>query len=165
MLYKINSLSLSINKSAIFILFDRGSRKNVIIYSTEGGMDIETVAEETPHLVHKEFIDPTLGLQSFQLRKIAFNLGLSGPAFKDMTKFLYSVYNCYIKSDASMIEINPLAIDDQDRVIALDAKMTIDENALFRQRATRTYDLFTATIRQIGSGKRHATRIAKAVGN
>ncbi|MGB0884917.1 MAG: ADP-forming succinate--CoA ligase subunit beta [Chitinophagales bacterium] len=118
----------------ISLLMDRSSGRNVFIYSTEGGMDIETVAEETPHLVQKEFIDPALGLQGFQLRKIAFNLGLSGAAFKDMTKFLYSVYNSYIKSDASMIEINPCLKTSDNQIMAVDGKISIDDNALYRQK-------------------------------
>jgi len=86
----------------VSILMDRGRKQNVIIYSTEGGMDIETVAEETPHLVHKEYVDPTLGLQGFQLRKIAFNLGLSGKAFKEMCKFISNLYKAFIGADAAV---------------------------------------------------------------
>jgi len=118
----------------VSLLMDRTSGRNVFIYSTEGGMDIETVAEETPHLVHKEFIDPALGLQGFQLRKIAFNLGLDGVANKEMTKFLNSIYNCYIKSDASMIEINPCLKTSDNQVIAVDGKISIDDNSLYRQK-------------------------------
>lgn len=118
----------------VSILLDRGSGKNVFIYSTEGGMDIEEVAESTPHLVHKEFIDPTLGLQPFQLRKMAFNLGLSGQAFKEMTKFLNSIYNAYVKSDASLIEINPVLKTSDDKILAVDGKISLDGNALFRHK-------------------------------
>lgn len=117
----------------VSLLMDRTSGKNVFIYSTEGGMDIEEVAEKTPELVHKEFVDPIVGLQGFQLRKIAFNLGLSGVAFKEMAKFLSSVYNCYIASDASMIEINPCLKTSDNLVIAVDGKISIDDNALYRQ--------------------------------
>ena len=116
----------------ISILTDRDSKRNVIIYSTEGGMDIEAVAEHTPHLVHKEYIDPTLGLQGFQLRKIAFNLGLSGQAFKEMTKFIHNLYLAFVGSDASLFEINPCLKTGDDRIIAVDAKVTLDDNALFR---------------------------------
>jgi len=116
----------------ISILMDRESKRNVIIYSTEGGMDIETVAEETPHLVHKEFVDPTLGLQGFQMRKVAFNLGLSGTAFKGMTKFIANLYKAFVQSDASLFEINPCIKTGDDRIIAVDSKVSIDENALFR---------------------------------
>jgi len=118
----------------ISILFDRGSRKNVIIYSTEGGMDIEAVAEETPDLVHKEFIDPTLGLQGYQLRKVAFNLGLSGLAFKNMTKFISNLYKAFLGSDSSMFEINPCIKTADDRIVAVDCKVALDENALYRHK-------------------------------
>ncbi len=116
----------------VSVLMDRGSKRNVIVYSTEGGMDIEKVAEETPHLVHKEFIDPTLGIQGFQLRKIAFNLGLSGAAFKDMTKFIANLYKAFVQSDASLFEINPCLKDAHDQIVAVDCKVSLDENALFR---------------------------------
>jgi succinyl-CoA synthetase beta subunit len=122
----------SCNEVYVSILMDRGSKRNVIIYSTEGGMDIEAVAEETPHLVHKEFIDPALGIQGYELRKIAFNLGLSGPAFKEMTKFISNLYKTYMASDASLIEINPCLITGEDKVVAVDSKISIDDNALFR---------------------------------
>ena len=116
----------------VSILMDRERKCNVIIYSTEGGMDIEKVAEETPHLVHKEYIDPTLGLQGFQTRKIAFNLGLSGKAFKEMTKFIASLYKAFLGSDASLFEINPCLKTGDDRIIAVDCKVSLDDNALFR---------------------------------
>jgi succinyl-CoA synthetase beta subunit len=106
----------------------------MIMYSTEGGMDIEAVAENTPHLIFNEEIDPTLGLLPFQARKIAFNLGLSGKAFKQMTKFVSSLYTAYVKSDSSLFEINPVLKTSDDRVIAVDAKVTIDDNALFRHK-------------------------------
>jgi len=95
-------------------------------------MDIEAVAEETPHLVHKEYIDPTLGLQGFQLRKVAFNLGLSGKAFKGMTKFINSLYKAFVSSDASLFEINPCLHTGDDEIMAVDCKVSLDENALFR---------------------------------
>jgi len=118
----------------VSILMDRDKQCNVIIYSTEGGMDIEKVAEETPHLVHKEYVDPTLGLQGFQLRKIAFNLGLSGAAFKSMTKFIASLYKAYLGADASLIEINPTLKTGDDRIIAVDTKISVDDNALYRHK-------------------------------
>ena len=114
------------------ILTDRGSKANVIIYSAQGGMDIEQVAEETPELVFTEVIDPQLGLQAFQARKIAFNLGLSGQAFKSMVKFATQLYEAYVASDASLVEINPCLKTSDDKIIAADAKMSLDENALFR---------------------------------
>lgn len=118
----------------ISVLMDRGRKCNVIIYSTEGGMDIEEVAEKTPELVHKEYIDPTLGLQGFQLRKIAFNLGLSGQAFKEMTKFISNLYKAFLGSDASMFEINPCLKTGDDRIVAVDCKVDLDDNALYRHK-------------------------------
>lgn len=114
------------------VLLDREKGRNVIIYSTEGGMDIEHVAEHTPEKLHKEFVDPRVGLQGFQVRKIAFNLGLSGEAFKQMCKFVPSLYNAYVGIDASMFEINPLFKTSDDKIIAVDAKVTMDGNGLFR---------------------------------
>ncbi len=116
----------------VSILMDRERKCNVIIYSTEGGMDIEAVAEQTPHLVHKEYIHPTLGLQAFQARKIAFNLGLSGKAFKEMVQFIQSLYSAFIGADASLFEINPCLKTADDRIIAVDCKVTLDDNSLFR---------------------------------
>lgn len=116
----------------VSILMDREKKCNVIIYSTEGGMDIETVAEETPHLVHKEYIDPAQGIQAFQARKVAFNLGLSGKAFKEMTKFIVSLYKAFVHSDASLFEINPTLKTGDDRIVAVDCKVVLDENALYR---------------------------------
>lgn len=114
------------------VLMDRDKGRNVIVYSTEGGMDIEAVAEKTPHLIFKEEIDPRVGLQGFQARKIAFNLGLSGQAFKQMTKFVSALYNAYLGCDASMFEINPALKTSDDKIIAVDAKVTLDGNALFK---------------------------------
>ena len=116
------------------VLLNRTTGRNMIMYSTEGGMDIETVAEETPHLIFTEEIDPNLGLLPFQARKIAFNLGLSGTAFKEMTKFVAALYTAYIKSDSSMFEINPVLKTSDDKILAVDAKVTLDDNALFRHK-------------------------------
>ena len=116
------------------VLLNRTSGRNMIMYSTEGGMDIETVAEETPHLIFTEEIDPATGLLPFQARRVAFNLGLSGAAFKDMTKFVSALYTAYIKSDASLFEINPVLKTSDEKIIAVDAKVTIDDNALFRHK-------------------------------
>ncbi len=118
----------------ISILMDRERKCNVIVYSTEGGMDIEAVAEKTPHLVHKEYIHPTLGLQGFQARKVAFNLGLSGQAFKNMTKFITNLYRAFVQSDANLFEINPCLHTGDDRIVAVDCKVTLDDNALFRHK-------------------------------
>ena len=116
------------------VLLNRSTGKNMIMYSTEGGMDIETVAEQTPHLIFNEEIDPATGLLPFQARRIAFNLGLSGVAFKDMTRFVSSLYTAYIKSDASLFEINPVLKTSDEKIMAVDAKVTIDDNALFRHK-------------------------------
>ncbi|TAH38814.1 MAG: ADP-forming succinate--CoA ligase subunit beta [Bacteroidetes bacterium] len=116
----------------VSVLLDRQSGRNIIMYSTEGGMDIEAVAEKTPHLIFKEEIDPKVGLQAFQSRKIAFNLGLSGTAFKQMVKFITSLYTAYDSIDASLFEINPVLKTSDDKIIAVDAKVNFDENGLFR---------------------------------
>jgi succinyl-CoA synthetase beta subunit len=118
----------------VSILMDRERKCNVIIYSTEGGMNIEEVAEETPHLVHKEYIDPMLGLMPFQARKVAFNLGLSGQAFKEMTKFITNLYRAFVGADASLFEINPCLKTGDDHIVAVDCKVTLDDNALFRHK-------------------------------
>jgi len=116
------------------VLLNRSTGRNMIMYSTEGGMDIETVAEETPHLIFHEEVDPAVGLMPFQARRIAFNLGLSGAAFKDMTKFVTALYTAYEKSDSSLFEINPVLKTSDDKIMAVDAKVTIDDNALFRHK-------------------------------
>jgi len=114
------------------VLLDRGTKQNVIIYTTEGGMDIEEVAEQHPEKIHREWIDPTVGLQPFQARKIAFNLGLSGKAFKEMVGFVTALYNAYDGTDSAMFEINPVLKTSDDRIIAVDAKVSLDDNALYR---------------------------------
>ncbi|MGZ5281017.1 MAG: ADP-forming succinate--CoA ligase subunit beta [Bacteroidia bacterium] len=116
------------------ILMDRTSGQNVIIYSTEGGMDIEEVAEHTPDKIYKEYVSTAVGLQAFQARKIAFNLGLSGEAMKQMTKFVTSLYNAYIGTDASMFEINPVLKTSDDKIIAVDAKVNLDDSAIDRHK-------------------------------
>ncbi|WP_415374007.1 ADP-forming succinate--CoA ligase subunit beta [Patiriisocius sp. Uisw_017] len=118
----------------ISVLLNRTTGRNMIMYSTEGGMDIETVAEETPHLIFHEEIDPATGLLPFQARKVAFNLGLSGTAFKGMTKFVTALVKAYESSDSSMFEINPVLKTSDDKIIAVDAKVSIDDNALFRHK-------------------------------
>ena len=115
------------------VLLNRAKARNMIMYSTEGGMDIEEVAEHTPHLIFTEEIDPAIGLQAFQARRIAFNLGLSGNAFKEMVKFVESLYNAYVGSDASMFEINPVLKTSDNKIMAVDAKVNIDDNSLYRQ--------------------------------
>ncbi len=122
------------NEFYISVLLNRGTGRNMVMYSTEGGMDIETVAEETPHLIFTEEVDPATGLLPFQARRIAFNLGLSGTAFKEMTKFVSSLYKAYVSSDASLFEINPVLKTSDDKILAVDAKVTIDDNALYRHK-------------------------------
>jgi succinyl-CoA synthetase beta subunit len=114
------------------ILLDRNVSKNVIMASTEGGVEIEKVAAETPEKIIKEWIEPGVGLRPFQARKIAFGLGLDGAAFKSFTGFISLLYKAYEQTDASLLEINPLIITNDDRIVALDAKMNFDDNALFR---------------------------------
>lgn len=114
------------------VLLDRAKGRNTIIYSTEGGMDIEHVAETTPEKIWKEEIDPRVGIQGFQARKIAFNLGLSGNAFKEMVKFVQSLYKAYEGIDASLFEINPVLKTSDDKIIAVDSKVSFDDNGLFR---------------------------------
>ena len=116
------------------VLLNRATGRNMIMYSTEGGMDIESVADNTPHLIFTEEIDPATGLLPFQARKVAFNLGLSGKAFKEMTSFVSSLYTAYVKSDSSLFEINPVLKTSDDKIIAVDAKVTLDNNALYRHK-------------------------------
>ena len=116
----------------VSILLDRANGQNVIITSTEGGMDIEEVAEHTPEKIFKEWVDPTVGLQGFQARKIAFNLGLSGQAFKEMVSFITALYKAYDATDSSQFEINPALKTSDDKIIAVDGKVNLDDNALYR---------------------------------
>ncbi|HRH63386.1 MAG TPA: ADP-forming succinate--CoA ligase subunit beta [Bacteroidia bacterium] len=114
------------------VLLNRQTGRNIIMYSTEGGMNIEDVAHNTPHLIFKEEIDPKVGLQGFQTRKIAFNLGLEGEAFKQMTKFVSALYKAYDSTDSAMFEINPVLKTSDNKIIAVDSKVNLDENALYR---------------------------------
>jgi succinyl-CoA synthetase beta subunit len=116
------------------ILLDRAKACNVIMASTEGGMDIEEVAEHSPEKIIKEWIDPRVGLQDFQARKVAFALGLSGAALKEMVKFIQSLYRAYVETDSSMFEINPVLKTSDDKILAVDAKVNLDDNALFRHK-------------------------------
>jgi len=118
----------------VSVLLNRSTGNNMIMYSAEGGMDIEAVAEKTPELIFTEEIDPALGLQSFQARNVAFNLGLSGVAFKGIVKFITALYDAYVGADASLFEINPVLKTSDDKIIAVDAKVTLDDNALFRHK-------------------------------
>ncbi len=140
----------------ISVLLNRGTGRNMIMYSTEGGMDIEAVAEHTPHLIFTEEIDPSVGLMPFQARKIAFNLGLSGQAFKGMTKFVASLYKAYVESDSSLFEINPVLKTSDDKILAVDAKVVLDDNALYRRpayaemRDTREENLVEVEAKEVG---------------
>jgi len=118
----------------ISILLNRNTEKNMIMYSSEGGMDIEAVAEKTPELIFYEDIDPLLGILPFQARKIAFNLGLSGKAFIEMTKFITLLYKSYVSSDSLLFEINPVLKTSDNKILAVDAKVTLDDNSLFRHK-------------------------------
>jgi len=114
------------------VLLNRQTSKNMIMYSTEGGVDIESVAEKTPHLIHTVDIDPESGLSNEEACKIADNLGLNGNAHNQMVEFVRSLYNAYNKSDSSLFEINPVIKTSDDKILAVDAKVTIDDNSLFR---------------------------------
>lgn len=116
----------------ISVLLNRARGRNIIMYSTEGGMDIEEVAHTAPEKIHKEEIDPKVGLQPFQARKIAFNLGLSGDAFKEMVKFVTALYKAYDATDSSQFEINPVLKTSDNKILAVDAKVNLDDNALYR---------------------------------
>ena len=118
----------------ISVLLNRSTGRNMIMYSTEGGMDIEEVAEKTPHLIFNEEINPKVGLQDYQCRKVAFNLGLSGKAFKEMTKFVKCLYTAYDQIDSSLFEINPVLKTSDDKILAVDAKVALDANALYRHK-------------------------------
>ena len=147
------------------MLLDRATGQDVIIYSTEGGMDIEEVADKTPHLVHKEFVDPALGLLPFQARKVAFNLGLSGIAMKAMVKFVNALYKAYQSSDASLVEINPVLKTSDDKIVAVDCKISLDNNALFRhQDLEELRDLREEDPTEVEAGK-HDLNFVKLDGN
>ena len=138
------------------IVTDRGARKNAIIVSAAGGVDIEQVAEETPEKITKVWIDPELGLRDFQARQAGFGAGLPAPALKALPKVLKGLYDAYIANDANLVEINPLVVTGDGRVVAADAKMVIDDNALFRhpqfqaEEDTEIEDPFEAEAKKLG---------------
>ncbi|HUS87610.1 MAG TPA: ADP-forming succinate--CoA ligase subunit beta [Bacteroidales bacterium] len=149
----------------ISMLLDRNKGRYVIMYSPEGGMDIEEVAEKTPHLIFKEEIDPAVGLQQFQVRQVAFNLGLSGGAFREMLKFLTGLYDAFTSSDAQLIEINPVLKTSDDRILAVDCKVSIDDNALYRHKDIEAMrDLSEEDPSEIEAGK-HNLNFIKLDGN
>ncbi len=124
---------INIAKELYFgITLDRATSQNVVMASTEGGVEIEQVAADTPELILKEFVDPRTGFQGYQARKLAFGLGLTGAQFKNAVKFFTALYTAYEETDASLAEINPLVVTEEGEVLALDAKMNFDDNALYR---------------------------------
>lgn len=140
----------------ISILLDRATSKNVIVYSTEGGMDIEEVAEHTPEKIQREWVDPRVGLQGFQARKIAFNLGLSGTAFKEMVAFVQALYKAYDDIDAALFEINPVLKTSDNKILAVDAKVNLDDNALYRHPALAALrDLNEEDPLEVEAGENH----------
>jgi succinyl-CoA synthetase beta subunit len=147
------------------VLLNRQTGRNIIMYSTEGGMDIESVAENTPHLIFKEEIDPKVGIQAFQARKVAFNLGLEGKAFKEMTKFVTALYNAYVGTDSSMFEINPVLKTSDNKIIAVDAKVNLDDNALYRHKDyAELRDISEEDPSEVEAGK-HDLNFIKLDGN
>ncbi len=147
------------------ILMDRAQSRNVIIYTTEGGMDIEEVAEKTPHLLFKETVDPAIGLRPYQARKIAFNLKLEGNAFKEMVSFVQKLYKAYVSTDASLVEINPMLRTSDDKIIAVDAKVQLDDNALYRHKDYEALrDITEEDPTEVEAGK-HNLNFIKLDGN
>ncbi len=138
----------------ISILLNRPTGRNIIMYSPRGGMDIEKVAEETPEQIFKEEIHPALGIQTFQCRRIAFNLGLEGEAYKNMLPFIENLYNAYIGSDASLLEINPVIKAADNKIFAADAKVVVDNNALFRHpNIANMRDIYEEDPTEVEAGK------------
>lgn len=147
------------------VLLNRQTGRNTIMYSPEGGMDIETVAEKTPHLIFKEEIDPKVGILPFQARRIAFNLGLSGAAFKDMVRFVMALYKAYDATDSSLFEINPVLKTSDSKILAVDCKVNLDDNALFRHKDyLELRDLAEEDPAEVEAGK-HDLNFVKLDGN
>ncbi len=147
------------------VLLNRETGKNIIMYSPDGGVEIEDVAEKTPERIFREEIDPIAGVLPFQARKIAFNLDLSGKAFKEMTKFVKALYLAYISVDAAMIEINPVLKATDDRILAVDAKVRLDDNALFRHHElAKMYDADEEDPYEVAAGK-HNLNFVKLEGD
>jgi succinyl-CoA synthetase beta subunit len=146
-------------------LLNRQTSRNMIMYSPRGGMNIEEVAEETPDQIYTEEIDPKVGLQAFQCRRIAFNLGLSGQAFKNMVNCVQKLYHAYVENDATMLEINPLFKTSDDKILVVDTKMTIDDNALFRHPdIAEMRDIFEEDPMDVEAGQ-HGLNFVKLDGN
>ncbi len=147
------------------ILLDRDRSRYVVMYSPEGGMDIETVAEKTPELIFREYIDPCMGLLPYQARRIAFNLGLAGEAFKDMLSFVPRLYDAFISSDAQLLEINPVLKTSDNKILAVDCKFSIDDSALFRHKDIMAMrDLSEEDPAEVEAG-RHNLNFVKLDGN
>lgn len=148
------------NELYVAITLDRSSGQNTFMVSTEGGMDIEEVAASTPEKIVKEKIDPAVGMQGYQARKLAFGLGLSGNQFKQACKILMNLYKCYVETDASIVEINPLVITEQEEVLALDAKFNFDSNALYRHKdIVEMRDVNEEDPTEVEAGKYHLNYI------
>lgn len=140
----------------VSFLLDRGKAQNVIIASTEGGMDIEEVAENHPEKIIKEWIDPITGFQSYQARKLGFALGLTGNAHKDFVAFITKLYKAYVASDAAMIEINPMLRTSDEQILAVDCKFSLDDNALYRQKELAEFrDLTEEDPLEVEAGENH----------
>ncbi len=149
----------------ISLLLDRNTGRHVLMYSPEGGMDIEQVAEKTPHLIFREYIDPGLGLQSFQSRRVAFNLGLKGAAFKSIQLFLRGLYEAFISSDTQLLEINPVLKTSDSKILAVDCKFSIDDSGLFRHKDIQSMrDLTEEDPTEVEAG-RHNLNFIKLDGN
>lgn len=147
------------------VLLNRATGRNIIMYSPKGGMDIETVAEETPELIFKEEIDPKVGILPFQANRIAYNLGLTGKANKEMKKFATGLYNAFVKSDASLFEINPVFKTSDDLILAADCKVKLDDNALFRQKEfAEMRDITEEDPSEVEAGK-YGLNLVKLDGN
>lgn len=147
------------------VLLNRQTGRHIIMYSPRGGMDIETVAEETPNQIFKEEVDPKVGVADFQCRKIAFNLNLKGDAFKNMIRFVKALYKSYLGADASLFEINPVIKTSDDKVFAADCKVTIDNNALYRHKdIAEMRDLDEEDSMEVEAGK-HGLNFIKLDGN
>ena len=163
--YPNSNGEIDIKEFYMSVLLNRSTGRNIIMYSPEGGMDIEKVAAETPELIFKEEIDPSTGILPFQARKIAFNLGLSGKAFKEMTKFAMSLYNAYLQSDATLFEINPVFKTSDDLIFAADSKVKLDDDALFRHPQYKDMrDLTEEDATEVEAGK-YGLNFVKLDGN
>jgi len=156
---------INISEFYMSVLLNRATGRNIIMYSPKGGMDIEKVAAETPEFIFKEEIDPATGVLPFQARRIAFNLGLSGKAFKQMTKFVTALYNAYINSDATLFEINPVFKTSDDLIFAADSKVKLDDDALYRHPDYKEMrDLNEEDPTEVEAGK-HGLNFVKLDGN